>query len=108
MHRDRADACIDAHAPVAKAHGVSVAQVALAWLLHQPQVTSVIIGAKRAEQLAENLAATKLGLDAGELQQLDEVSRLPAEYPGWMFERQGAFRRQQMLEALQRRDGESR
>ncbi len=44
--------------PIAKARGVSVAQIALAWLLHQPHVTSVIIGAKRPDQLADNLAAT--------------------------------------------------
>jgi aryl-alcohol dehydrogenase-like predicted oxidoreductase len=108
VNRDRADACIDTMRPIAKAHGVSVAQVALAWLLHQPQVTSVIVGAKRAEHLADNLAATKVTLDAGELQQLGEVSRLPAEYPGWMFERQGVFRRNQLLEAQLRHDGESR
>src|SRR6185295_5061634 len=54
VNRDRAYDCIDAMRPVAQAHGVSVAQVALAWLLHQPQVTSVIIGAKRPEQLTEN------------------------------------------------------
>jgi len=75
---------------------VSVAQIALAWLLHQPQVTSVIIGAKRAEQLADNIAATRVALSADELAKLDAVSALPAEYPGWMFERQGGVRRQQM------------
>jgi aryl-alcohol dehydrogenase-like predicted oxidoreductase len=80
-------------------HGVSVAQVALAWLLHQPQVTSVIVGAKRPEQLADNLGAAKLVLSADELAQLDSVSRLPAEYPGWMFERQGEYRRQQLRDA---------
>jgi aryl-alcohol dehydrogenase-like predicted oxidoreductase len=99
VNRDRADGCIDAMRPIAQAHGVSVAQVALAWLLHQPQVTSVIVGAKRTEQLADNLAATKVTLSADELAALDEVSRLPAEYPGWMFERQGEFRRKQLLEA---------
>ena len=97
--RDRAYDCIDAMRPIAQAHGVSVAQVALAWLLHQPQVTSVIIGAKRPEQLADNLAATQVTLSADELAALDEVSRLPAEYPGWMFERQGEYRRKQLLEA---------
>ena len=78
---------------------MSVAQIALAWLLHQPQVTSVIIGAKRPEQLDDNLAATQVKLSADELQALDAVSRLPAEYPGWMFERQGETRRKQLLEA---------
>jgi len=84
---------------IAQAKGVSVAQIALAWLLHQPQVTSVIVGAKRSEQLADNLAATQIQLSADELQALDAVSRLPAEYPGWMFERQGEYRRKQLLEA---------
>jgi aryl-alcohol dehydrogenase-like predicted oxidoreductase len=97
VNRERADDCIDSMRPIAQTHGVSVAQVALAWLLHQPQVTSVIVGAKRPEQLADNLAATQLALSFEELRQLDEVSRLPAEYPGWMFERQGEYRRKQVL-----------
>ena len=66
--------------PIAQANGVSMAQIALAWLLHQPHVTSVIIGAKRVDQLADNLGATQVVLSADELANLDEVSRLPAEY----------------------------
>jgi aryl-alcohol dehydrogenase-like predicted oxidoreductase len=96
VDKDRAWDCVDAMRPIAAAHGVSVAQVALAWLLHQPQVTSVIVGARRAEQLADNLAATQVTLSAAELAQLDQVSRLPAEYPGWMFARQGENRRKQL------------
>lgn len=96
VDKDRAWDCVDAMRPIAEAHGVSVAQVALAWLLHQPQVTSVIVGARRAEQLADNLAATQVTLGAAELAQLDEVSRLPPEYPGWMFARQGEIRRKQL------------
>ncbi len=99
VDRDRADRCIEAMRPIAEAHRVSVAQVALAWLLHQPQVTSVIIGAKRPEQLADNLGAVNVTLSAAQLAALDEVSRLPAEYPGWMFERQGENRRKQLAEA---------
>jgi aryl-alcohol dehydrogenase-like predicted oxidoreductase len=99
VNRDRAYDCIDAMLPIAQARGVSVAQVALAWLLHQPQVTTVIVGAKRPEQLADNLAATQVTLNADELRALDEVSQLPAEYPGWMFERQGETRRKQLLDA---------
>jgi aryl-alcohol dehydrogenase-like predicted oxidoreductase len=104
VNRDRAYDCIDVMRPIAQAHGVSVAQIALAWLLHQPQVTSVIVGAKRPEQLADNLAATQVALSAVELNQLDEISRLPAEYPGWMFDRQGEYRRNQVLEARRPRD----
>ena len=99
VDKDRAYDCIDVMRPIAQAHGVSVAQVALAWLLHQPQVMSVIVGAKRLEQLADNMAATQIALSAAELGQLDEVSRLPAEYPGWMLERQGEYRRKQVVPA---------
>ena len=90
---------IDAMRPVAAAHDVSVARIALAWLLHQEVVTSVIIGAKRPEQLADNLAATEVKLTDEQLAALDEASRLPPEYPGWMFERQGAYRRGQIAES---------
>jgi aryl-alcohol dehydrogenase-like predicted oxidoreductase len=96
VNRDRAYTCIDVMRPIAQARGVSVAQIALAWLLHQPQVTSVIVGAKRPEQLADNIASTRLSLSADELRQLDAVSTLPAEYPGWMFERQGEYRSKQI------------
>ena len=95
---ERAYACIDAMRPIAQAHGASVAQIAIAWLLAQPQVTSVIIGAKRPEQLTDNIAAARVKLSTDELKQLDEVSRLPAEYPGWMLDRQGQQRRKQMSE----------
>jgi aryl-alcohol dehydrogenase-like predicted oxidoreductase len=96
VNRERADVVIDAMRPLAEARGVSVAQVALAWLLHQPQVTSVIVGAKRPDQLADNIAATKVTLSADELKALGEASALPSEYPGWMFERQGDGRRKQL------------
>ena len=88
----RGASVIAAMRPVAEAHGVSVAQVALAWLLHQRRVTSVIIGAKRIDQLQDNLAAAELVLTADELKALDEVSALAPEYPGWMFATQGANR----------------
>jgi aryl-alcohol dehydrogenase-like predicted oxidoreductase len=88
----RGDAVLDAMEPIARAHGVSVAQIALAWLLHQRAVTSVIVGAKRADQLADNLAAADVSLSVAELETLDKASALPAEYPGWMFAMQGAYR----------------
>jgi aryl-alcohol dehydrogenase-like predicted oxidoreductase len=84
--------CVDAMRPIAAAHGVSIARVALAWVLRQPAVTSVIVGAKTQEQLADNLAASDLQLSNAELAALNEVSKLPREYPGWMFERQLADR----------------
>ncbi len=92
IDRERAFRIIDALRPIAKGHDASVARVALAWLLHQPHVTSVIIGARTREQLLDNLGAADLKLSADELATLDSVSALPAEYPGWMLERISAER----------------
>ena len=92
VNRERAFDCVDAMREVAKRHNVSVARIALAWLLHRPVVMSVIVGATSIEQLDDNLAATEVSLSAEELAQLDRVSALPPEYPGWMIERQGAER----------------
>jgi aryl-alcohol dehydrogenase-like predicted oxidoreductase len=86
----RAFACIEAMRPIAERRGVSVARIALAWLLHRKVVSSVIIGAKRLDQLDDNIAATEIELAGEELDALDQVSALPREYPGWMFETQGA------------------
>ena len=83
---------VDVLRELAEAKGRSVAQLALAWLLHQSAVSSVIIGAKRPEQLADNLAAVDVEFTPDELARLDAVSKLPAEYPGWMLERQGGYR----------------
>lgn len=92
IDRPRAFRCVEAMRPMAQARGVSVARLALAWVLHQPAMTSVIIGAKSLEQLADNIAATDVKLTDAELATLDEASRLPREYPGWMFDRQLADR----------------
>jgi aryl-alcohol dehydrogenase-like predicted oxidoreductase len=74
-------------APIAKSHGVSVARVALAWLLQRKGVMSVIIGAKTVEQLDDNLAAAELALSPEEMAALDNASALKIEYPGWMLAR---------------------
>lgn len=92
VNRDRAFDCIDALRGIAEARGVSVSRVALAWLLHRPVVTSVIIGAKTVDQLDDNLGAVDLTLTAEDLKALDAVSALPAEYPGWMLEHQAVYR----------------
>jgi aryl-alcohol dehydrogenase-like predicted oxidoreductase len=92
VDKPRAFACIDAMRPMAAQRGVSVAQIALAWLLAQPAVSTLIIGAKNVEQLNDNIAATKIVLDADELAALDVVSRLPSEYPAWMLALQGNYR----------------
>ena len=96
----RGSRVVEAMRPIAAMHGCSVAQVALAWLLHQPGVTSVIMGAKRPDQLADNLGAANLFLSADEITALSEASALPAEYPGWMFEVQGQYRRDQLNQHL--------
>jgi aryl-alcohol dehydrogenase-like predicted oxidoreductase len=75
---------------VAEVTGASVARVALAWQLTRPFVTSVIIGAKRPEQLVDNLAAADLALAPEHVKLLDDASALPIEYPGWMVEFQNA------------------
>jgi aryl-alcohol dehydrogenase-like predicted oxidoreductase len=90
---ERAWPCVKAMREIGRAHGgVSVARVALAWLLAKPHVMSVIIGAKTISQLDDNLAAAEMTLSDGELAYLDTVSALPPEYPGWMLERQGTAR----------------
>ncbi len=93
VDKDRAWACVAAMREVGAKHGASVAEVALAYILAKPFVTSVIIGAKRLDQLDENLKAVKLKLDTDDMVKLDEVSALPPEYPAWMLARQGAGRR---------------
>ncbi len=99
VNKDRAYDCVEVMRGIAERKGVSVAQIALAWLLHQKAVTSVIVGAKRIEQLDDNLAACKVDLSTEELAALDKVSALPPEYPGWMFTRQGEMRRAQLSQA---------
>ena len=68
---------------IAEGHGVSAAQVALAWLLGRPGVVSLIVGARTDEQLADNLAAAELQLSDGERARREEVSRPPLIYPHW-------------------------
>lgn len=92
VNKDRAWDCVAVMRKIAQNHGASVAEVALAYILAKPFVTSVIIGAKRLEQLEENIKAVDLHLTVEDMARLDEVSALPAEYPGWMLERQGAGR----------------
>ncbi|HEX8424918.1 aldo/keto reductase [Hymenobacter sp.] len=86
VDKEKAFDILDALRPLAEAKGTSVAQLALAWLLHQPVVTSVIIGAKKMEQLEDNLKSVDVQLTPEELKQLDEVSKLTPEYPGWMLD----------------------
>ncbi len=88
LNKDKAYDIIDLMARIAEHHNVSVARVALAWIKDKPGVTSVIIGAKNEDQLNDNIASTELVLDNAEMKELDDISALIKEYPGWMVERQ--------------------
>jgi aryl-alcohol dehydrogenase-like predicted oxidoreductase len=92
VDKERTWKILEAMAPIAKAHDCSPARISLAWLLTKPVVTSVIIGAKRLDQLQDNLAAVEIKFTEEEIQFLDEVSALPPEYPGWMIPFQDAGR----------------
>ena len=92
VDKERAWDVIDVLRPIAEAHDCSPARIALAWLLSKPVVTSVLVGAKRLSQLEDNIAAVDITLSEEEIRQLDEVSELPPEYPGWMLATQGADR----------------
>jgi aryl-alcohol dehydrogenase-like predicted oxidoreductase len=83
---------IDVLLKIGADHKVSAAQVALAYILNKPAVSSIIIGAKKHDQLLDNIAAAQLTLTTEEMQQLDAISALPPEYPGWMLERQAQGR----------------
>jgi len=90
VNMERLPRVLDALREVAGATGVSVARVALAWQLTKPFVTSIIVGAKRKEQLVDNIAATELKLSPPHVKLLDEASALPSEYPGWMVDFQNS------------------
>ncbi len=88
INKEKAFDIIDVMQEIAKSKDVSVAQIALAWLLHQPVVSSVIVGANKPAQLSDNLSSVNVSLSDSELEKLDEVSKPDPEYPGWMIERQ--------------------
>lgn len=92
INKDKAYDIVDVLAEIGQQHGVSVAQVALAWVRLQKGVTSTIIGAKTVEQLNDNLKSVDVVLSADELKRLNDLSTLAPEYPGWMVVRQSADR----------------
>jgi aryl-alcohol dehydrogenase-like predicted oxidoreductase len=93
VNKERSFDIIDQLQPIAKSKGVSVACLALAWLLKQPAVTTVIIGANNIGQLEDNLGSVDLTFTPEEMETLHTVSQLPPEYPGWMLERTGGDRK---------------
>jgi aryl-alcohol dehydrogenase-like predicted oxidoreductase len=81
-HLERNWQVLDVVRKVADTHGVSMSQVAIAWVLHRPAVSSVILGARTLDQLNDNLAAVDLALTDSDLQSLDEASAPVApDYP---------------------------
>jgi aryl-alcohol dehydrogenase-like predicted oxidoreductase len=92
VNREHAFNVVDVMREVAAEHGASVAQIALAWLLHQKAVTSVIIGAKTIEQLDDNLKAPDIRLSDDQMNRLNTVSEPSPIYPNWMMTRQGTDR----------------
>lgn len=80
---DRGAKVLHAMDDIAKARGVPLAAIAVAWLLHQPAVTSVILGAKSLGQIEEQLTACGITLSPDELATLAQASALSLEYPGW-------------------------
>ena len=93
INKEKAFDIIDVLQPMAVEKGTTVAQLSLAWLLHQQAVTTVIIGAKKIEQLEDNLKAVDVKFTVDELQKIDAVSNLSPEYPGWMLARMGEDRK---------------
>lgn len=98
VDKERAYDAIEVMRTIAAARGCTVPQVALAWLLHQKVVTSVILGAKRLDQLTDNIGAAEVSLEDDDLAALDAVTQLPMEYPGWMIARQAEYRAKLMEE----------
>jgi aryl-alcohol dehydrogenase-like predicted oxidoreductase len=92
IDKEQADRIVTAMRPIAKAHGVSVARVALAWVRAKPFVTSTIIGAKTMAQLNDNIEAVNLTLTAEEMATLDAVSAQRPQYPHWMIQRNNSTR----------------
>ncbi|MBB6637910.1 aldo/keto reductase [Cohnella thailandensis] len=82
---DRGYSILDALEEIAGERESTIARIALAWVLNQPAVTSVIVGAKRPDQLQDNLQASGIVLTAEELARLDQASKLPEEYLTWSF-----------------------
>lgn len=97
IETQRCDRILDVMDEIVGARGGTHAQLAISWLLHQPIVTSVLIGATSEQQLKDNLGASDINLSPEEVQRLNEVSELPKEYPGWMQILKGE-RRQTFIE----------
>jgi aryl-alcohol dehydrogenase-like predicted oxidoreductase len=88
LDKPKAYDIIDVLTKIGDNHKTSAARVALAWLLTKPGVTSIIIGAKKVDQLTDNIEAVNLKLNSDEHAELEAISALSPEYPAWMVNRQ--------------------
>lgn len=100
VDKERAWKILDEIQQLTSKYNCSAAQISLAWLLSKPVVTSVIVGAKRVDQLKDNIASCQLKLDEADIAILDKISDLPPEYPNWIIvfqdkDRLGGFQRLQ-------------
>ena len=86
MDEDKGFRILDEVQRIAQARGVSVAQVALNYLLRKPAVSAVLVGATKPEQLQDNLKATSWTLEEAEVKALDAVSQPGRPYPHWMLD----------------------
>jgi aryl-alcohol dehydrogenase-like predicted oxidoreductase len=96
IDEERGFKVLDSLRAIAETHNVSVAQIGLAWLLHQKAVSTVLIGAKRIEQLEDNLKAADVVLTEEELKSIATAGDVPTEYPRWMFDAFSARRTEQL------------
>ncbi len=92
INKEKAYDIIDVMAEIGTKHGVSVAQIALAWLMKKSSVTSIIVGAKKTQQLNDNIASCRVNLSDEDMEKLDTVSAPTSEYPAWMVARQSEDR----------------
>jgi aryl-alcohol dehydrogenase-like predicted oxidoreductase len=88
INKEKAYDIIDVMTRIGNNHNASAARVALSWMLTKPGVTSIIIGAKKQDQLIDNIESTSLKLSGQELGELEAISALTPEYPAWMVNRQ--------------------
>jgi len=88
LNKEKAYDIIDVLEEMAGRYKVSVATVALNWVISQKGITSTIIGAKSLDQLNDNIKAVDLVLADSDMIRLNESSALSSEYPGWMVNRQ--------------------
>jgi aryl-alcohol dehydrogenase-like predicted oxidoreductase len=100
VNKERVFNIVDILNPMAESRGASVAQLALAWLLHQSVVTTVIVGANKIEQLEDDLKSIDIQFTDVEFQELDKASKLPSEYPNWMLEFTGGDRQKNKQKKL--------